>query len=392
MGFMKKSNSQAVVYRAGAEYPRQILAGFDRWEPWHEFNAKNLRAIYKDVVQAPWRDARDEVRVSEFDSNYGDENGYEVQILGRTTIPGSMQHSATPRSSANTEVVGAVVFEFARKHVGPGIATTCGVRPPQATQTHQRVLSGVNELSDSAQAMLMSMESSGAQSYVESGKGLEYQNPKYQIVPWENGGESKLTVKSGIFYLCMMAGYGSRHICSGYPKLNTWRYLADGALRHNTSGFTKKQLGSADKTEDPDAGTRQMDSTEQEMDDVEGGDQGPAYPEGTSSMGVEGVNCFKSRSGGMVPVEEKEWAWMEDKGRRVLRQPTESPPPPLLADPQCVTARTDRSTRPRQSWLNLGCPRPGTHSTTTTNPLLWSAAQRRATSLGVSPRLWPCAT
>ncbi|KAK4233265.1 hypothetical protein C8A03DRAFT_39038 [Achaetomium macrosporum] len=27
------------------------------WTPWTEFDAKKLRAIYKDMVETPWRDA-----------------------------------------------------------------------------------------------------------------------------------------------------------------------------------------------------------------------------------------------------------------------------------------------------------------------------------------------
>jgi hypothetical protein len=162
-----------------------------------------------------------------------------------------------------------VVFQFAKEHVGPGIATTRGTRQTQATQTHRRVLSGVSQLSESVQAMSISIESSsGAQSYVESGQGLEYQDPKYRIIPWENEGEEKLTVKLALFYLCMMAGYGSRHVSSGYPCLNTWWRLADGAFGHNTSGLTKRQLGPGDKMEDPAATTQRLDNTGS-MDSIE---------------------------------------------------------------------------------------------------------------------------
>ncbi|KAK5636524.1 hypothetical protein RRF57_012236 [Xylaria bambusicola] len=82
-----------------------------------------------------------------------------------------------------------VVFQSARDNVGPGIATTRGIRTATTTQTHQRVLSNSTQLSESIQAMSISMDSSGAQSYVESGKGVEYQGPKYQIIPWENEGK-----------------------------------------------------------------------------------------------------------------------------------------------------------------------------------------------------------
>ena len=116
-----------------------------------------------------------------------------------------------------------------------------------------------------------------AREHVESEKGFEYQDPKYQVIPWDNEGEAELTVKSGLFYLCMMAGYGSRHICCKYPKLHTWWRLADGTFQHNTSGFTKKQLSSKDKTEDPDDKTQQTDNTQIDMDDAKYEDQGSSY-------------------------------------------------------------------------------------------------------------------
>jgi hypothetical protein len=113
--------------------------------------------------------------------------------------------------------------------------------------------------------------SSGAQPYVESGKGFEYQDPKYQIIPWENEGQEKLTVKSALFYLCMMAGHGSRYVSSEYPPLNTWWRQADSTFRHNTSGVTKGQLGPGDKTRDPAATTQQLSNT---GDIVSMGDEG----------------------------------------------------------------------------------------------------------------------
>ncbi|RFU25409.1 hypothetical protein B7463_g10921, partial [Scytalidium lignicola] len=103
------------------------------------------------------------------------------------------------------------------------------------------------------------MESSGAQSYVESGKGFAYQDPKYQIIPWENEGETKLNVKSGLFFLCLMAGYGSRDVRTRYPKLNTWWQLADDTFRHNTSGFIKTQLDPHDIKEHPGTGDEDQD-------------------------------------------------------------------------------------------------------------------------------------
>lgn len=66
------------------------------FEHWHEFNAKTLRVIYKNVVQTPWRDAPGEVNVSDFDATYGNEYGFEQQVLSRTTIP--MVNASSPIS------------------------------------------------------------------------------------------------------------------------------------------------------------------------------------------------------------------------------------------------------------------------------------------------------
>lgn len=42
---------------------------------------------YKGVVDAPWKDAYVELRLSEFDTTYGDEDEFEHQILSRSTVP-----------------------------------------------------------------------------------------------------------------------------------------------------------------------------------------------------------------------------------------------------------------------------------------------------------------
>lgn len=338
---------------------------FEHWEPWPDFNAKTLRAIYKDVVQAPWRGAPAEVDVSDFDATYGDEDGFEQQVLSRTTIPmvnaalrhakelcnhqtllhlgrkGRCQYGEDARINPDWTLVNnvnftsdgkfesimtgdsklsakwqpglyqtdddqwrrpisqvlmysnqvqcrygflitdneLVAFQFARESVGPGIATTRGVRTAQTTHTHQRVASGVSQLSGSVQAMSISGGSAGAQSYSETGRGFDYQNPKYQIIPWTNAGNGDLTVKSSLFYLCMMAGYGSSHVDTGYPELNTWWYLPDGAFRHNTSGFTAKRLGSKDRIQDPNPDPQQGGGAEQVMDDMEHNMEGSSYLE-----------------------------------------------------------------------------------------------------------------
>jgi hypothetical protein len=59
---------------------------FDDWEPWHDFNAKTLGAIYKDIVQATWK-APQQLKPLPLDMVYGDEDGLEHQVLSRFIIP-----------------------------------------------------------------------------------------------------------------------------------------------------------------------------------------------------------------------------------------------------------------------------------------------------------------
>ena len=238
-------------------------------KPWGEFRYAKLRSIYRDIVDAPWKNAPDRADLSVLDSTYGDEDGFKHRILSREIVPvvnRALRHAQKLYKHANELNIGRrgrcayneddrlnpdwtlirddrflengsfanllpgdtklsarwqpdlyttnreqwerpirqvlsysndaqcrygflitdnelVVFQFAREHVGPGLATTRGVRTPHASQAHQRVHSDDSQLSSSLQAMSVSMsmsiDSSGGRSYVESGKGFEYQDPKY---------------------------------------------------------------------------------------------------------------------------------------------------------------------------------------------------------------------
>ncbi len=55
---------------------------------------------------------------------------------------------------------------------------------------------------------------------------------------------------------------------TAYPKLNTWWYLSDGTLQHNTTGFTKNRAISKDKLEDLYAEMEQPAGTEHAMVDA----------------------------------------------------------------------------------------------------------------------------
>ncbi|RFU25410.1 hypothetical protein B7463_g10920, partial [Scytalidium lignicola] len=59
---------------------------FEDWKLWNEFNLEKLRAIYKDILDVPWRNAPDKNEMPDLDLTYGDEDGFEHQILSRDTV------------------------------------------------------------------------------------------------------------------------------------------------------------------------------------------------------------------------------------------------------------------------------------------------------------------
>ena len=358
------------------------------WQPWKEFTLNKLQSIYRDVLEAPWKDAPDEPRCSELDLTFGDENGFEMQVLQKAVIdivnqalrqasvvygkrgqlnigrwgrcgyesdsrlhpdwalvnelefdgakfiailPGDSKVAARwtlamygvdgeqwalPISQVLTYANYVqcrygflitddelVVLRFTREPVGPGIATTRQLRTG-GTQSHQRVTSDVSQLSESIKALSLSFGSSGGQSYVESGRGFEYLSPEYQVIPWGNHG-SRLTVRLGLFCLCLMAGYGSSDVRTRYPKLNTWWRQTTGAYRHNTSGLTKRKLGPRDKVEDPDA-------EEANADGEEDGEQGSLYDE----LDEQAAGAFPAVSPHEEPDGEAPPPAEDSKGKR----------------------------------------------------------------------------
>jgi len=208
-----------------------------------------------------------------------------------------------------------VVFQFALEHVGPGIALS---RSARSVQMHQRVQSGDTELSSSVQAMSLSHTT---ESYVESGRGWEFKQPQYQVIPWDNHGKGVLTVRLGLFYLCLMAGYGWNHIQNEYPKLNTWCQLDDGTFRHNTSGLVKTALGPKDKlessaSEDVEVDQYAGEEVEQEegerydeagYDDEAGAYEASAYEAGAYEEGGHGEEYEEDKREGEYEYGQVEY-------------------------------------------------------------------------------------
>ncbi|KAF6805337.1 hypothetical protein CPLU01_15992 [Colletotrichum plurivorum] len=125
------------------------------------------------------------------------------------------------------------VFESA------GVASS-SPRPSRVSQSepsHQRVASGETDISMSSFMGSMSLDSTGTHSYMDNSlSNLEYRDPEYAVVPWENYGRRRLTVKMALFCLCLMAA-GEIHIDYEYPPLDSWTKQQSGhGYIHNTSG------------------------------------------------------------------------------------------------------------------------------------------------------------
>ncbi|KAK5636523.1 hypothetical protein RRF57_013304 [Xylaria bambusicola] len=84
--FQKESTPRPWYIGPGPNTIGRDWKNVDNWRPWNEFNYKKLYAIYKDVIEAPWKNAPREIDLSGFDLTYGDEDGFEHQILSRETI------------------------------------------------------------------------------------------------------------------------------------------------------------------------------------------------------------------------------------------------------------------------------------------------------------------
>lgn len=99
----------------------------------------------------------------------------------------------------------------------------------------------------------VSMLSSGGESDYQDNNPLnvEYKDPEYALVPWENWGEGTLTVKLALWFLAMMAVRGPRDLDTNYPGINTWRSVGGGVYVHNTSGRETRDLPGGDVLDPP---------------------------------------------------------------------------------------------------------------------------------------------
>ena len=133
-----------------------------------------------------------------------------------------------------------VVFRCTREKIGVGIGANRPSRTSQAILGHSRIVSVDTDIS-AVSGMLQSVSLSSAYQATES--GIDFLPVEYRAIPWSNHGDGKkrLTVRLGLFYLAMLAGYGPTSIQTEYPTFDSWFYGDDGMYHHNTTGIAVKK-------------------------------------------------------------------------------------------------------------------------------------------------------
>ncbi|KAK4076671.1 uncharacterized protein Triagg1_4274 [Trichoderma aggressivum f. europaeum] len=154
------------------------------------------------------------------------------------TLPMSQVNTYAVRSGCRHSFIitdlHLIVLRLSREPVAHGLASNRS--PRHSTQLgHRRIASGSTDISSQLEAMSI-VESFGAASYASSNPAnREYQSPEYASIPWSAQGKKRLTVKMGLFCLCLMAAGGEAKIETAYPPLDSWRPESEG-FRHNASG------------------------------------------------------------------------------------------------------------------------------------------------------------
>lgn len=134
-----------------------------------------------------------------------------------------------------------VVFRASVQLTGPGQALDRPARQQQLPMTHNRAVSAGTEISQLSSAIeSTSLDESSA--YQPPDAGVEQYHVEYQAIPWAShgGGMTRLSIRSALFYLSMMAAFGERAMMGAYPTFNSWWYRDDGAFVHNMTGMVTK--------------------------------------------------------------------------------------------------------------------------------------------------------
>jgi len=104
---------------------------------------------------------------------------------------------------------------------------------------HSRMSSSETDLSRLSSA-LQSVSLSNS-IYTPQDDGVEAYRVEYQAIPWKSSGP-QLSIRLALFYLAMMAGYGSHSILPAYPAFDShwWSDAHAELFVHNTTGFPSK--------------------------------------------------------------------------------------------------------------------------------------------------------
>ena len=127
-----------------------------------------------------------------------------------------------------------VILRFSPKPVSTVNVNT----RPRPEVNNQRIASD----STNTSSRFASMSIDSPSEYVDSVAGLEYNNPDYVAIPWTAWGKGNLTIRLGLFFICLMAGTGNATVDFTYPELDSWMRLNNGKFMHNTSGDVASKL------------------------------------------------------------------------------------------------------------------------------------------------------
>ncbi|KFY95927.1 hypothetical protein V498_03005 [Pseudogymnoascus sp. VKM F-4517 (FW-2822)] len=157
-----------------------------------------------------------------------------------------------------------VVMRFCREHIEPGLASERSRRAGlQESYTvnygHRRVTSGGTDLSTSMGAMSISDPLYQSSAYSEDYASIEFQPPRYKIIPWSNHGKSCLTIRLGLFYLNLLAACGTSSMEFYYPEFDSWHPLNNG-YEHNSTGKFVKKLPSKAAIDNPNPSLEEVEA------------------------------------------------------------------------------------------------------------------------------------
>ena len=120
---------------------------------------------------------------------------------------------------------------------GDGLAKS---RPQRARPqpSHRRNVSGSTVASNQFAAISIDNLSE----YSDQITSLEYQCSEHAVISRGASEKRHLTIRSGFFFIRLMAADNDTIFQLDYPPLHSWRNLKNGTFRHNLSGFIGPKL------------------------------------------------------------------------------------------------------------------------------------------------------